>query len=164
MDPIRPLPIHVAPTTDRKTERGRFENALRGAAQGVAGTLERSLSLAAPFLPGGPILAGAIRGAATPQPSALGPTTGGTVAGSGSARGITGAAAPASSPSVAPATSPEGDLLEATRAMQAEAQAFNLQYLQLQESMQRESREFTALSNVMKVRHDTAKSTIQNVH
>jgi hypothetical protein len=58
----------------------------------------------------------------------------------------------------------EGDMLEATRALQAEAQSFNLQYLQLQESMQRESREFTAVSNVMKVRHETAKTAIQNVH
>jgi hypothetical protein len=30
--------------------------------------------------------------------------------------------------------------------------------------MQRQSREFTALSNVMKVKHDTAKAAIDNVH
>ena len=33
----------------------------------------------------------------------------------------------------------------------------------MQREMQRESREFTALSNIMKVRHDTAKSAINNV-
>ncbi len=58
----------------------------------------------------------------------------------------------------------EGDILEATRALQQESQTFNLQYLQLQENMQRESREFTALSNVMKVKHDSAKSAINNIH
>ncbi len=49
-------------------------------------------------------------------------------------------------------------------ALQQESQTFNLQYLQLQENMQRESREFTALSNVMKVKHDSAKSAINNIH
>jgi len=55
-------------------------------------------------------------------------------------------------------------VLEATRAMQQEAQAMNLQYLQLQERMQQESREFTTLSNVMRVKHDTARAAIGNIH
>ena len=160
MDPIRPLPIHVAPTADRKTERGRFDNALRGAAHGVAGAVVQSVALAAPFVPGGPILAGAVRGATAPPPSALGPTTGGHGAAAGSL------AAPAGPLGGSGAAGAEGgtDLVEATRTLQAQAQSFNLQYLQLQESLQRESREFTAVSNVMKVRHDTAKSAIQNIH
>jgi hypothetical protein len=58
----------------------------------------------------------------------------------------------------------EGDVLEATRALQQEARTFNLQYIRLQESMQRESREFTALSNVMRVKHDSAKAAIDNIH
>ena len=58
----------------------------------------------------------------------------------------------------------QGDLLEATRTMQQEAQAMNLQYLQLQERMQQESREFTTLSNVMRVKHDTARAAIGNIH
>jgi hypothetical protein len=40
----------------------------------------------------------------------------------------------------------------------------NLQYLQLQEQMQRESREYQALSNVMKVKHDSARAAISNIH
>jgi hypothetical protein len=47
--------------------------------------------------------------------------------------------------------------------LQAEGQSFNLRYLELQERMQRETREFTAVSNVMKVRHDAARAAIQNV-
>ena len=58
----------------------------------------------------------------------------------------------------------QGDLIEATRAMQQEAQAMNLQYLQLQERMQQESREFSTLSNVMRVKHDTARAAIGNIH
>ena len=54
--------------------------------------------------------------------------------------------------------------MEATRVLQQQSQSFNLQYLQLQESMQRESREFTAVTNVMKVRHESAKTAIGNIH
>jgi hypothetical protein len=59
--------------------------------------------------------------------------------------------------------SPGGDAFEAARLLQQEAQGFNLRYLALQEEMQRESREFTAVSNVMKVRHDAARAAIHNI-
>lgn len=137
--------IHVAPTTERKTEPGRFGAALRTAAAGVAQGIAASVELAAPFVPGGTVLSGAVRSAA----ATLVP------------RGRTGSAATATA---AGGASGEGDVLAATRALQQESQSFNLQYLQLQENMQRESREFTALSNVMKVKHDSAKSAINNIH
>ena len=130
-------PVHVAPVTHRKTEPDRFGEALRSAAAGAASGLASTVALAAPFVPGGLVIAGAIHGA-TRAAAAAPPGRSGIDGG--------------------------GDLLEATRALQQEAQTFNLQYLQLQEGMQRESREFTALSNVMKVRHDSAKSAINNIH
>jgi hypothetical protein len=123
------VPVSVQPTAQRTAEPSRFDLAMEGAARGAASSIAASVALAAPFLPGGPILAGAVRGAAAAVPAR----------GGGS------------------------DVLEATRALQLQAQSFNLQYLQLQESLQRESREFTALSNVMKVRHDAAKEAIANI-
>ncbi len=42
-------------------------------------------------------------------------------------------------------------------------QSFNLQYLQLQQDMQQQNRQFTLVSNIMKVKHDTAKNAINNV-
>ena len=42
-------------------------------------------------------------------------------------------------------------------------QDFNLQYLNLQENMQAESRQFTAMSNVSKTKSDTAKNSLSNV-
>lgn len=138
--------IHVAPTTERKAEPGRFEAALRTAASGVAQGVATTVELAAPYVPGGTVLSAAVRSAAGPTArSVAASATGGT--GSGAA-----------------GTSSDGDLLEATRSLQQEARTYNLQYLQLQEGMQRESREFTALSNVMRVKHDTAKSAISNIH
>jgi hypothetical protein len=144
--------IHVAPTTEKKTEPGRFGAALQAAAAGVAHGVAATVELAAPYVPGGTVLSGALRSAS----------------GSGSlpARGRAGAlsADPGTAPGRAASGGGEGDLLDATRALQQEAQTFNLQYLQLQESMQRESREFQAISNVMKVKHDSAKAAINNIH
>ncbi len=140
---MNPIPsIHVATTTERKTEPGRFGTALRTAAASAARGVAASVELAAPFVPGGTVVSGALRSAA------------GTLASSGG----TGATRPAET------AAGEGDIVAATRALQQQSQSFNLQYLQLQESMQRESREFAALSNVMKVKHDSAKSAINNIH
>jgi hypothetical protein len=50
-----------------------------------------------------------------------------------------------------------------TRAMQEMNRNFSLQYLALQQKIQQENREFTALSNVMKARHDAAKNALNNI-
>ncbi|HET9957430.1 MAG TPA: hypothetical protein VFQ61_23185 [Polyangiaceae bacterium] len=57
----------------------------------------------------------------------------------------------------------QGALLEATQEMQETQMSFNLQYLELQSQMQHENRSYTAVSNIMKTKHDTAKNSISNV-
>jgi hypothetical protein len=141
--------ITIAPTTERKTVPGRFELALDGATRSLAAGVVGAVELAAPVVPFGNVLAGAVRG--------------GLSTGVGGVRLSTGLLSGAV-PGAATGTGSQGDLLEATRAMQQEAQAMNLQYLQLQERMQQESREFTTLSNVMRVKHDTARAAIGNIH
>jgi len=143
--------IHVAPTTERKAEPGRFENALRTAASGLARGVASTVELAAPYVPAGTVLSAAVRSAVRAPATAVGVSA--ASAEGGGATAATGGG-----------TTSEGDILEATRALQAEGRTANLQYLQLQENMQRESREFTALSNVMRVKHDSAKSAIGNIH
>ena len=54
-------------------------------------------------------------------------------------------------------------LLNATRQMQETQMSFNLQYLQLQSQMQHENRSYTAISNIMKTKHDTVKNSISNI-
>ena len=54
-------------------------------------------------------------------------------------------------------------LLQATQQMQETQMSFNLQYLQLQSQMQNENRAYTAVSNIMKTKHDTVKNSIGNV-
>jgi hypothetical protein len=57
----------------------------------------------------------------------------------------------------------QSQLLQATKQMQETQMSFNLQYLQLQNKMQNENRQYTAVSNIMKTRHDTARNSIANV-
>jgi len=54
-------------------------------------------------------------------------------------------------------------LLAAARQMQETQMSFNLQYLQLQNQMQNENRSYTAVSNLMKTKHDTVKNAIGNI-
>ncbi|NTW52349.1 MAG: hypothetical protein HGB22_07160 [Chlorobiaceae bacterium] len=50
-----------------------------------------------------------------------------------------------------------------SKPMQEMQMSFNLQYLQLQSQMQNENRSYTAVSNIMKSKHDTVKNSISNV-
>ena len=54
-------------------------------------------------------------------------------------------------------------LYEAARQMAEMSQSFNIQYLDLQKQMQDENRQFSMISNIMKTKHDTAKSAINNI-
>jgi hypothetical protein len=54
-------------------------------------------------------------------------------------------------------------LMAATRRMREMEMSFSLQYLQLQSQMQNENRAYTAISNIMKTRHDTVKNSISNI-
>lgn len=56
-----------------------------------------------------------------------------------------------------------GDTLSRQAELNRESQAFTAMYLQLQSEMQAESRQYNAVSNVIKVRHESAKSAINNI-
>ena len=158
--------IHVVPTTPRQSTPSRFDAALQNAATHLARTVAGGLELAAPAIPGGTFLLGAIRAASQPAPgSAPVAATAPFVSGSGLASPtLAGGAAGVGTSTAATTGTGETDVMASARALQAESQAYNAQYLQLQEAMQRENREFTALSNVMKVKHETARAAISNIH
>jgi hypothetical protein len=54
-------------------------------------------------------------------------------------------------------------MMNATRQMAEFQASFNLQYLQLQEKIQIDTRQFNLISNVMKTKHDAAKNALNNV-
>jgi hypothetical protein len=47
--------------------------------------------------------------------------------------------------------------------LQRQNQLFSMYYLNLQETLSRENRRFSTISNVMKARHETAKTAINNI-
>src|SRR6476469_9627920 len=60
-----------------------------------------------------------------------------------------------------PAT--RAELADAWKQIQETQMSFNLQYLALQQKMQNENRSYTAVSNIMKTKHDTVKNSICNI-
>jgi hypothetical protein len=102
-------------------------------------------------LPGGSILAAAMRPGVSssavpnsPVTSAIGPT--GTATSGSNGLGTTGSSSDAN--------------MQAVMSQDADQ---NLYYLQLQEQMSAESRSYSAISNVLKARHDTMKNAIGNI-
>ena len=150
--------LSITPTLPRQTPQNEFGAVLARTAQEVVKT---GAGLVGGMLPGGPVMSAAvssIRSVVSAVPSTNASIT--PVPGSGGAVGGT------SGPGTAGGTTGRGDawdMLEAQRLMAAEGQKFNVAYLQLQNEMQRESREHNAVSNIMKVRHDSAKAAINNI-
>ncbi|MEO1234904.1 MAG: hypothetical protein AAFZ18_39040 [Myxococcota bacterium] len=54
-------------------------------------------------------------------------------------------------------------MMNATQQMAEFNASFNLQYLQLQEKIQVDTRQFNLISNIMKTKHDAAKNALNNV-
>jgi hypothetical protein len=57
----------------------------------------------------------------------------------------------------------DNTVLQAAKATQEMQMSFNMQFLQLQTAMQHESQVFTAVSNILKTKHDTVKNSINNI-
>lgn len=155
----------------RQTPNESFGSTLAGAlAKGTAG----AMGLAAPLLGAvSPMLsapvsqaAQAIAQLANQNRAQVGAGT--LSAGAGFATGVgtsgatggTSAGAPSGDPMSAVGSSGDKDPMSM---LQAQAQ-MNNEYLMLQNQMQQQSREYEAMSNIMKVRHDTAKNAISNIH
>ena len=152
--PIRtsfPTLVRVEATTPRATAPGvggRFRQALSDSAGVVLGGLEA----VAGAVPGGSVVTAAVRGAGGA----------GSAGGSASAAALTGAGGGREAEAVeAPAgTDPVGGSVESALAQSADQ---NLYFLKLQEQLQSENRRYSALSNVLKARHETVKNAIGNI-
>lgn len=171
--------LNSATTTPRTSARTDFGTQVRNGVSAGAGVAGSAIGVAAPFVPGAAVVSAAVSGAA----GSVGGGGGGFGGGSGSAGGLGGIGATNVGADGVPiggsflnaqggaggaagggSSGNSGmDMLNATKNMQEMAQSFNLQYLQLQEKMQSENRSFSTVSNVMKTKHDTAKSSISNV-
>jgi hypothetical protein len=112
---------------------GRFRQALSDSANVVLGGLEA----AAGALPGASVVTAAVRGAGRAAAS----SASGDVSGAGGSSG-------------------EAGSVENVLAQSADQ---NLYFLRIQEELQSENRRYSALSNVLKARHETVKNAIGNI-
>ena len=157
--------LSITPTQPRQTPQNEFGAVLARTAQHVVKT---GAGIVGGMLPGAPVLSAAVASVSSVASglapvAATVPSTGGGVV---PLPGVGGATGGTPSPGATGGTTGKGeawDLLEAQKLMAAEGQKFNLAYLQMQNEMQRESREHNAVSNIMKVRHDSAKAAINNI-
>ena len=126
-------------------------------------------------LPGGPIMAAALRSGGAALPAGHATTQTMSLSGkdpsltanaaSVSARPSAASLAPAAATAAAEgpaAAAPAGGGLNVDGAL-AQSQDMNLYYLQIQERVNAENRSFTTMSNVMKAEHETVKTAIGNI-
>ena len=135
--------VTLTPTVARQTPRNDFGEGLSRTARTAVSTVGQVVATLAPGVP--------MVSAAVARVSAVVGAPGAWVR--GAAAGPLGQAGQGE----------QWDLLAAQKEMQAEGAKMNLAYMDLQNQMQAESRAHNAVSNIMKVRHDSAKSAINNI-
>ncbi|MDP2272977.1 MAG: hypothetical protein Q8N23_26645 [Archangium sp.] len=144
--------ISLTPTVSRQTPKNEFGNVLKNAIQtaaNVGGSLLNSV-------PGVGIISAAVSNV-----TALA-GKGNSAQASYAATGISSVQGGGGATAQAMATSPDGvpgELTGMIGQMRAEADRSTMMQMQ----MQQESREYNTISNVLKVRHDSAKSAINNI-
>lgn len=160
-----PLRMSTKATEARQTPDDSFGKRLQNGASATAGVVAQGAAVAAPFVPGGAIVSAAVSGVSgMASASSSGQTTmvGGSFATGSAVPGAasTSVGAGASVPSVGtsdPSAAGFGQVLQ-------QQQASQMQYLALQNQMQQENQTFSTISNLLKVRHDTCKNSISNIH
>lgn len=141
--------ISVQKTRDRQTPRSEssFSSVLAGGAQVLLAGAEMATGMV-----GGTVVSAAL--ARTRERLAKRSGSGsGPLGGSGSGGGVGGAGT----------ENGQGTDYDAMKQLQDESREMNMFFLQLQQKMQQENRRFTTLSNLLKSRHDTARSAINNI-
>ena len=143
--------LSITPTVARQTPQNDFGTVFARTAQEV---VRAGAGVAASLVPGGAAVSAAVSSVSSVV-SSTASSVGGASArpGAGGAGGVGGTAGGGE----------QWDLLAAQREMQAEGMKMNLAYMNLQNEMQAESRAHNAISNIMKVRHDSAKAAINNI-
>ena len=154
-----PTSVYPPTTAPRVTpEPARpFQQVMNASSAAIVSGAEAAVT----HLPGGSILAAAMRpggSGVTPGLSAGNPY--GPTASSNRAEGPTGTATSALGSSVSSSVGTGDTSIQQVMSQDADQ---NLYYLKLQEQISAESRGYSAVSNVLKARHDTMKNAIGNI-
>ncbi|MBN8226347.1 hypothetical protein JYK02_02370 [Corallococcus macrosporus] len=152
--------LSIAPSIERQTPKTEFGPTLARAAREVVRT---GAGLVGGMLPSGAISSAVVSSLAGTVSAAVPAEAVSSVPATGGASAMSARASTAGTGAAATGKGEAWDLLEAQKLMAADGQKFNVAYLSLQNEMQKESREHNAISNIMKVRHDSAKAAINNI-
>ncbi|HSY23009.1 MAG TPA: hypothetical protein VK841_12875 [Polyangiaceae bacterium] len=155
--------IESTPRPTPAPERVSFSQVLSAGANGVV----QGAELVANALPGSPVTAAAVRGggsvSAPNAASALTLSPEGPASIASASTTISGGLATGGAMTGTTSVGPADPSSSIDASLQQSAQ-MNLYYLQVQEEVDSQNRSFTALSNVIKTEHDSAKAAIQNIH
>jgi hypothetical protein len=157
IDPVS-FKVEGRPSSVRQAADESFATVLKTGAGAVTGAVAGGAAVAAPFVPGAAGVSAALGNAQ----AARGVVQNAVLGGAG-APGVPAGGAPALDGVGALAGGSPGEIVEATRRLQESNQLFSMQYLELQEKMQQENRQYSTLSNVLKTRHESAKTAISNI-
>jgi len=154
--PTSVYPTATAPRVTPEPARP-FQQVMNASSAAIVSGAEAAVT----HLPGGSILAAAMR----PGGSGYGPgfspgSAYGPAAASNRAEGPTGTATSALGSSVSSSGGAGDSSIQQVLSQDADQ---NLYYLKLQEQISAESRGYSAVSNVLKARHDTMKNAIGNI-
>jgi len=141
-----------------------------------AGGLVQGAELAANRLPGASVAAAAVRGGSNLMSLSLPGSRSATLtaiaegpgaSGAGLSLGTGGLTMPTSSAAATGAVGTSAATGDSTGGIDASLQQsadLSMYYLQVQQEVDAQNRSFTALSNVLKTQHDSAKAAIENIH
>jgi len=129
------LGVTVSPARGRQTAENDFGSMVKRGAQQAVGAVTGGARFAASFLPGGAY----ISAVADAVDGAVGNQVGSGAGGD------------------------KWELLRAQERLQDEGLSNSLRLLELQRKMNQETQKYTAISNVMKARHEMAKAAINNI-
>jgi hypothetical protein len=147
--------LNNQPQHSRQTPDNSFGAQIgRGVTTG-ANAFATAANVAAPYVPGGSIVAATMNTAASTVGNYA---SGGTMNLPGQSPGIN-----TQTGTSKPAVSSAQSLMDQTKSMQEMQMSFNLQYLNLQNKMQGENRQYSTISNVLKAKHETTKNSINNI-
>lgn len=151
---MTPIRLNTQLAEERQTPKTDFGSKLKDGMQTtahVAGTV-------ASYLPGGAILSAAVSAG-----SSLVSTAASSTSGSSGVTGTTGSTPSAGGTNTSSVGPVGGSAYQDAMNLLTSQEQMNMRYLGLQQSLQNESIKYTALSNIMKTRHDTSKNTLANV-
>ena len=159
------LKMNVGGTSDlRQTTNESFGAKLSQGLSTAANAVGGAAALALPALPGSAVLSAAMSGAANVGSGSAALTAAG--AGTTAASPLSAAAGSAGGgiPGIPGASAGLNSQFDQSKQLFEMQAGFNMKFLELQNNMQQESRTFTAVSNMMKNRTDTAKNSLRNIN